>query len=81
MRHMGDITLANVETSARISVQNGYRDTFIQLVPFLKDLCLFWDLKFLQPFFYMCNLQKIYERMCFPWVSNHVECYPNEATS
>lgn len=38
---MGDITLANVETSARISVQNGYRDAFIQLVPFLKDLCLF----------------------------------------
>lgn len=53
---------------------------FFQLVPFLKDLCLCWDLKFLQTFLYVCDLQKIDESMGFPWVSDHVERYPNEAT-
>lgn len=63
---MGDITLANVETSARISVQNGYRILFPTCTLFKRFVFILRFKILTDFFFYMCNLQKIYERMCFP---------------
>lgn len=48
---MGNITLASVETSTRISVWNGYRMVFSTCIFLKKGSHFFWDLKFLWIFF------------------------------